>query len=903
MKRKLNRLLIASALFAPVGAFALGMGQIQIRSALNQPLNAQIELTAAAGYEYEKLSARLASAQAFAQSGLDRPGFLSDLQFSIQPRPDGGAFIQVTSRRPIREPIVNFLLELEWPQGRLVREFAVFLDPSPTGIAPPVQPVAALPPAAPVARPRAAPPTEPPATRPTPPRRPPPAPLQTNVPLGTDTYRVPRGDTLWGIAQRLRPHPAVSPQRMMEALFLANPGAFSQSNMDRLLAGAVLRVPSIQEIDPRIDPSQVIARTPAPPPSAAPSQPLPVPETEPQVRLVPPEGEPAAPAEATAPAAAATMDPGLAIQLDQGRLKLKVAGLDDIRRRVSSLAQVDNAALSALQQGGQRPETPAEPTAAAEPAEQPPAEQTAAPPPALEPATPPALEPAPPPQTFQEVTPAPIETPPAAAPGAEAPVEPPPAIEEAAPPSLTTPQGEETAAPGPGTETPAPPAAETTPPAETPAPAPQATTTPAGETPAAEQGFLSALLSHPLLRNPFTWALGGFVALLLIALPILLRRRHPEEGEEENPFATAERQPSARKQEPPFEPVSELPKAPREPASTPGSDDTLTKPMPLQPAPAPRAVANPLERVELLTAVGNYAEAENTVRSALRDNPGDVMLTGKLLDIYYATKNREAFLREAQALHDKFEDKAGTLWNRIARMGRELAPGHALFTAVSQAVPVTRAVELSKEALSARPPQGGATPLGGLDFDVPERASLAEDTRPPKEPATSALDNLDWQLPDMEPPTGKTATPPGGGGPPGKAAAAKTSLQDDFEAQLQNVDFDFEPVTQIAPEDGREHGTGFPATEMPKTEMPKTELPNLDFALGEETAPAAKQGDSPISAMSAATEDYVETKLDLAVAYLEMGDAVGARTLLEEVLQEGSITQKKRAEDFITKLP
>ncbi|MCP5420827.1 MAG: hypothetical protein H6969_10130 [Gammaproteobacteria bacterium] len=980
MKRKLNQLLIASALFAPTGAFALGLGQIQINSALNQPLNAQINLTATGGYEFEQLSARLASAKAFAQSGLDRPSFLSDLQFSIQPRPDGGATILITSTRPIREPIVNFLMELDWPQGRLVREFAMFLDPSPTVIAPPKQAVAALPPvpSTPRTAATAPPPAAPKPARPAPPKRPPPAPLQTNVPLGSETYTVPRGDTLWAIAQRVRPHPAVSTQRMMESLFLANPGAFSKSSMDNLLAGAVLRIPSIQEIDPSINPAEAVARAPTPPPTAS-SQPAVSPEPEPQVRLLPTESETATPAATATTPTTAPLQSNLAIQMDQGRLKLKVADLNDLRSRVSSLAQVDNAALSTLQQGEQAPveSPPGEPAQSGEqtpvetppgeqaqsgeqaPAETPPPSEPVVPPPSatespagevtstapLSESTPPSsLEPVPPPSAFQEVTPPTLETPPSATSTSEIAEATPPVSEDTAQP------GESTSEPPPsGTESSAPPVAEATPPE----PAPQAEPPAAGPTtqaqtavtpvsqPAPEKSAtgLERLLNHPLLRNPVIWALGGFLAILIIALLIMMRRRpKDEEGEAQALFPTEEDKPSQTPKRPGAMPEADQ-SATRPPVLAAGQVmEDLTRPMPLQTprTTGPRTIPNPLERVELLMSVGNYAEAENTVRVAMREDPGNPILSGKLLDIFFATKNKDAFVREAQALHDKFPDKAGPLWTRISRMGRELAPDHPLFSGASEDVPATRAIELQKNEPISKRPQGGDGDLGGLEFDVPERSSLVDDTRPSLKAPADSLDGLDWQLPDIEPPTGKTATPAVGGRLPGKAAVEKFNLKDDFETQLKNVDFDFEPVTQIAPED-QEPGTGLPNTSLPNTEFPNTglpntglpntslpntefpntglpntglpntgipdmDLPNLDFALGDIT-PSQGKTEGPISAMSGATEDYVETKLDLATAYLEMGDAIGARTLLEEVLQEGSDTQRARAEEFMTRLP
>ncbi|MEE4378985.1 MAG: FimV/HubP family polar landmark protein [Candidatus Competibacteraceae bacterium] len=878
MKRKLNRLLIATTLFAPMGAFALGLGQIQIRSALNQPLNAEIEINTLGSYEPEQLSAQLASAQAFTQSGLDRPAFLSDLTFALQTRPDGTNFIKVTSRRPIREPIINFLMELEWPKGRLVREFAVFLDPpaAVTNLSPRSVPTVSTTPSPSAAQTPSS-PTEPPAQQPSS------TSLRTDVPQGTDTYTVPYGDTLWGIAQRYRPHSSISVQRMMEALYQANPGAFSRQSVDSLLAGAVLRIPSAQEIDPSIDPALATRPTPpVQPASVEPAQTQIAPtEPQPQVRLVPPEEDPAGiavappPVVASAPVPAAPVDPGLAIKIDQGRLKLKVAGLDDIRNRVSALAQVDSSALAAIQQNEQ-------PAVSEETAPEPITSETPAPVETIEPAEPaepaesiePAVPETPPTTEFQEVTPEPLQPPETQI--AES------ATEQPEPVTTT---GEEPLTTTPEAETPAPePVAETETPAE---PIPQ--TDPAPTEPVAEQsepeGGLSALLRQPLFKNPTAWALIGFVLLLLIALPVMfLRRKKTDEDKDDETLF--EDQPVPTKLA-----VSDEP----EPVTTAMGDTIVKKPAPAQAA--PKSATNPLERIDLLMAAGNYPEAENTAQLALREKPNDTALAAKMLDIHFATKNREKFLAGAQTLHDSLNNKTDPRWAHVVQLGRTLVPDHPLFGGTAQTQPAT-IPNTPPEPAKPKQEKPDDNPFGALDFEAIDHSKDAE---PQTKPATSNdilgdLDGLDWQLPDVEPPTETTNL--------ADEAPKEESLsqfvvpetptpQSDFEDQLKNLNFDFEPTTQSPP--GKEE------------DSPLTQFPDLDFALDGGSAPPAEQvedkDDRPISAMSASAEDYVETKLDLATAYLEMGDPVGARTLLEEVLQEGNVKQKERAEEFMAKLP
>ena len=134
---------IAPLLAAPAGAWALGLGQLELQSALNQPLRAEIQLSATTD-ELQGLKVGLANADMFAQRGIDRPAFLNSLEFRVVTGRDGRSVIQVTSRESIPEPFLTLLIEATWPRGRNVREYTVLLDPPvllPGGTAPPaIQP-------------------------------------------------------------------------------------------------------------------------------------------------------------------------------------------------------------------------------------------------------------------------------------------------------------------------------------------------------------------------------------------------------------------------------------------------------------------------------------------------------------------------------------------------------------------------------------------------------------------------------------------------------------------------------------------------------------------------------------------------------------------------------------------
>ncbi|HEF4759315.1 TPA: peptidoglycan-binding protein LysM [Pseudomonas putida] len=128
---------------------ALGLGEITLHSALNQPLRADIALLDVAGLEESELSVSLASADEFNRAGVERVFFLNDLKFTPVLRGNRN-LIQVTSSKPVNEPFLNFLVQLNQPNGRLLREYTVLIDPPGTpGIEPaPDEPLASHPPSA-----------------------------------------------------------------------------------------------------------------------------------------------------------------------------------------------------------------------------------------------------------------------------------------------------------------------------------------------------------------------------------------------------------------------------------------------------------------------------------------------------------------------------------------------------------------------------------------------------------------------------------------------------------------------------------------------------------------------------------------------------------------------------------
>lgn len=237
------RVAVSALLLAPQAVLALGLGDIRVNSALNEPLSAEIELVAPTSEELNSMGAQLASRELFQRYGLDRPAFLDSVQFTVGRGRDGRNVLLVSSATPASEPFVTFLVELNWPRGRLLREYTVLLDP------PVFAPKDAAPPA-PVAAPRVSQPVAAPAPVGAPaPEQPAPVVAQPAEAVGApSSYRVQRGDTAYGIASRLSGGDRVAVNRTVIALFQANPDAFG-GNINLLLAGAILRVPGPEAVN------------------------------------------------------------------------------------------------------------------------------------------------------------------------------------------------------------------------------------------------------------------------------------------------------------------------------------------------------------------------------------------------------------------------------------------------------------------------------------------------------------------------------------------------------------------------------------------------------------------------------------------------------------------------------
>jgi pilus assembly protein FimV len=248
VRKKLAMAILALSALQANFANALGLGNLSIKSTLNQPLNAEIKLLDAGDLDPTQVKIQLAAAEDFQRSGVDRDYFLTNLRFSVVMDGHGGGTIHISTKEPVVEPYLNFVLEARWPSGRLLREFAVLLDP-PTfsaskgaGMVAPASTAAAQP----AKKAAIQPPTVTSETTTT--KSVPEASMSLPATGKSGEYRVQVYDTLSKIAARYKPASDVSVAQTMLAIQRANPDAFINNNINLIKSGAIVRLPTAEDI-------------------------------------------------------------------------------------------------------------------------------------------------------------------------------------------------------------------------------------------------------------------------------------------------------------------------------------------------------------------------------------------------------------------------------------------------------------------------------------------------------------------------------------------------------------------------------------------------------------------------------------------------------------------------------
>lgn len=362
---------------------------------------------------------------------------------------------------------------------------------------------------------------------------------------------------------------------------------------------------------------------------------------------------------------------------------------------------------------------------------------------------------------------------------------------------------------------------------------------------------------------------------------------------------------------------------------------------------------DPIAEAEVYLAYGRDEQAEEILRDAITKDPTRQEVRGKLLDIYFQRNDVAAFETVAEELYASLEGKGGKVWEKVEEMGRKLSPGNPMFSGEK---PASRPQTFSAGATTMLVPESGlafdstasspthtTSAATSLEFEVPSASTAAApeassgldfslnfDAPPPSPKPDSALDmSLDFDAGALS-----------GAGKPSDGMAMDFSLSDtaaSADTSSNAIDFST-PSTTSLESDGLDFtmssAPAAPASDsldFTPTSITESASGGLDFSGFEATstgAPEASTSDNVIDFTStglgdgAALEfestatdvqdaggggslpgwDETATKLDLAKAYIDMGDAEGARSILDEVMAEGNESQKKQARDLASQI-
>ncbi len=844
---------------ASFAAQSAGLGRLTVSSALGEVLAAEIELVSLQAGEVDSLSARVASTDSYRDAKIEYSSVLRLLRFSVEKRANGQAYLKLTSVAPINEPFVDVLIEVSWPSGRLQREYPILLDP-------PGFTQARAAPAAAVARP--VPPATPAAAAPVAAAPVAAAPGTTGTPSakgemaaarpalatepGKDTYGpVEKGETLNKIAGEVKSS-SVSMEQMLVALYRENKAAFIDNNMNRLKAGQILRVPSADEVGnvSSKDASQEVRahvanwRTYREGLAGG-------------VASMPARPESARAATGRVAGAAVTPPPPPATE---GKDVLKLSKTDAAMAGAAGKAGASQDRLNALQE-----EVTSKDKALKEsqsrvadlekqirdmqrlvelksgvPAK--PAEPAKAPDTKVAAAKPAEL-----PKPAEPAKPA--ETP-------KADVKPAPADTKAAD------AGKPAEAPKPAEA--AKPAAPKPPAAKKPAPPP-------------EPDFMDQLLDNPAI------VAGGLGALGLAGLGVFMfvrRRRQKGEGGPTSSMTSAF--PSDLK------PSTVTGKAGGGLVDT-GNSSFLTDFDKTGPGTIDTDEVDPVAEAEVYIAYGRDSQAEEILKEAMSRDKSRHEIPLKLLEIYHARKSATAFETVAKELHAAVGD-GSPVWKKAAAMGAQIDPNNPLYGSSAGTAAVPAAFEAPAPA--AKP---------DLDFDLDSAPQSAAEPETPEPEATAVSFDLDLG----------SETP---AQPVVPVAEEVPALDFDISPASPPLDV---PLAGEAPKEEKADfdfdlsGLDFPSSSTPGTPAPAASATDLDLGFDPTTAtstPHAQPASAGLTDLdlgeppAAGGGDGVSTKLELAKAYLEIGDKDGAREILMEVAKEGSAAQKDEAQKLIASL-
>ena len=858
MQHKLHSILLL--LFIPSLAGALGLGNLKLNSALNEPFDARIRLLSPSADELDSLTVRLADSAAFARIDIDRPAVLSRLKFTLDRAERGADTIHITSAEPIREPFLNFLIEVGWSNGRLFREYTVLLDPP---LYDPDKRITEFSPAE--TRP-----TLPAPPRPSPPRLEPPAAAAS----GRINYRsgdygpIGATDTLWSIASATRPSASISTNQMMLALLRANPDAFITQNINGLRLGRTLRMPSESDLNAAGGDAEILAEVLAQHATWQAAR-------ESAAAIAGGRPEPAAMA--------------MAMATDSPRPAIAPAGADSELRLVSVN---DTDALN--QQAGAAAGNGQDLILARESIESLKQENL---------------------ELMDRLT------------------ENENLIEDLQ--RLLSLKDSEMAALQAQLGRAEAIAAEAI--AETPA-APAATFEQeqgaAAETRDANPGSLRAFLS----ANPLA-ALGGAGLLLALLILLLLRLRKGREAETDAKAADPDARAGAAAgiaakgvgasagQE-----TGSPAAADKDPTDSGAGEQRRKAGMPATKAAGviveEESEENPSHEVNTYLAFEQFDQAEKVARDAIAIQPDNPELHIKLLEVFYTAGNTAAYQEAARALHELTGD-AGEHWETAMAMWSKMSPGRPLFSGEQaneyEAADTDHTAGAAEEAAGAdREPQDmtDVTPVGGLPVEpAPDQdAGQSAEAEAARADTGEALLDFDPAAAAAEKEDDMAIAPEPGEAPEASqiATAPERAAAADADIELDLSELDTAPKPLTAPDGEADDGIDLDLSALDAIPPVKTDdAPDApgraeDMA-AEDRSNAVGSAQPPVDndeeietvlipradqPQEQSPEDQIATQLDLARAYIEIGDKESAKDILDEVMAKGNADQRQQAEEL-----
>jgi pilus assembly protein FimV len=863
---------------APETARAAGLGPLTVQSALGQPLKAEVEVTSVTPEELQSLSVRLAPQAAFRQAGIEFNPALASLRFSLD-KSNGRHIVRITSTQAINEPFVDLLLELNWATGRLVREYTFLLDPPELRIGKAPDPIAPVvvdqtPASASVTAPKPS-PTPEPTVKTGPAPAPAPAPSATSAPKpdtsssSASEVKVKSGDTLSKIAVRNLPS-GVTLEQMLVALYRANPNAFAGSNMNRLKAGTILRLPEATDAmavpapDARRevvvqakDFSSFRGNLASAVAKAAPSvavvpesksaqgqvtakvddKAAPKADSKDQVKLARPQSSSAQTgATGGGTTTAAQADAALAKEKALKEAKQRVAELERNVSEMQKLMAKQNEALAKAQEATKnKPATPSAPV----------------------PPTPAPVVKAEPPKA---------EAPKAEPPKAEAP--------KAEPPKAEAPKAEPPKAEAPKAEPPKTEPAKAAPPKKEPpkTPAP----------PAEDKDILSALLQNPLV-------LGGvalFLALIGGGLAWYRRRQAKKLVKFQDSILAGD----DLKSNSIFGATGGK--------SVDTNDSTFNSSFTPSASQIDSNEVDPIAEADVYIAYGRDTQAEEILKEALKVTPDRHAIRVKLLEIYANRKDLGSFSSLAGELYQQTNGD-GEDWARASELGRSIDPRNPLYGAQGDSSRQTQILPtMAEPRLDDFRTTLSSAPIP-VDFDLhantqPTPVPIAERTTSLSGSGSADISSGRAQNMSMQEPRLSAANTSLGATQPSGAL--------DFNlGQLPASDVKAPSIEPKEPAKvSLEFDLNLPSSSVSSVNIPAQDLSSISLDLDSGKPAASPAGFESIAADPAdARQQEMATKLDLAAAYQEIGDREGAKELLEEVVRGGDPQQQSRAQKLL----